>query len=244
MEVSLASKNGEIALGGRKKKRKPERTHEMRRERTVLTKNPPAIKEARQELHATGANAPAGVALVPDELVLFAGVFAVVVLNFDVDELWVDALVELREMVVVGEADSVVVAGSGSLAEDRLAAAMLAAEVVAAVVLLRFFFLFFRAKVQRDDVLVGASLCRSARLLGRRDGVGVGVGVGVGCEIGSGVSGSASGTSRVLEKRCSMVVVGVTIIRRGGHGLALAGDRVVVRRGSSRLARTCRLVGT
>jgi hypothetical protein len=200
-------------------------------------------------LHATGANAPAGVALVPDELVLFAGVFAVVVLNLDVDELWVDALVELREMVVVGEADSVVVAGSGSLAEDGLAAAMLAAEVVAAVVLLRFFFLFFRAKVQRDDVLVGASLCRSARLLGRRDGVGVGVGVGVGCEIGSGVSGSASGTSasrlgRVLEKRCSMVVVGVPIIRGGGHGLALAGDRVVVRRGSSRLARTCRLVGT
>ena len=190
-----------------------------RNETRTITKNPPAIKEARQELHATGANAPAGVALVPDELVLFAGVFAVVVLNFHVDELWVDALVELGEMVVVGEADSVVVAGSGSLAEDGLAAAMLAAEVVAAVVLLRFFFLFFRAGVQRDDVLVGASLCRGARLLGRRDRVEVGVGVGVGCEIESGVSGSASGTSasrlgRVLEKRCCMVVVGVAFIRR------------------------------
>ena len=193
-------------------------------------------------MHVEVANAPAAVALVPHELVRCARLFAVFILDLDVDQLRVDAHVELGQVIVLDEGESVEVAGSGSIAEDGLAAARLAAEVVAEIFLLCFFFFFVRGGVDGDDVVVtqhGAAarvglVGRSAGLLGRLEDVEVGVGVGVGSAIVSGVRGGASDTSASdglgwgSELRRTMVVVG-GIVDEGVLGLALVRHRVVVR---------------
>ncbi len=79
-------------------------------------------------MHVKVANVPAGVAHVPHELVRSARLFAVFPLDLDVDQLRVDAHVEVGQVIVLDEGESVEAAGSNNIAENGLPTARLAAK--------------------------------------------------------------------------------------------------------------------